>query len=97
MVSSSTAASSRLRGSPQFSPTLFSLLVNSCHGDCGIRLLYLVCLVTMLNFASFVKDLDACSASGNKTGQGKIIADRVVHLEPVQIVWTILFLLIQQV
>lgn len=56
--------------------------------------MYSVCLVTMLNFASFVKVLDACSAPGNKTvhlaalmkGQGKIIAcelnqERVKRLE----------------
>lgn len=56
--------------------------------------MYLVCLVIVLYFASFVKVLDACSAPGNKTihlaalmeGQGKIIAcelneERVKRLE----------------
>lgn len=66
----------------------------ACHGDCGMHLIHLVCLVTLLYFSSFVKVLDACSAPGNKTvhlaalmeGQGKIIAcelneERVKRLE----------------
>jgi len=79
-------------------PVFFHLTKNVpfgvSHGDCGIDLMYLVCLVNVLYFSYFVKVLDACSAPGNKTihlaalmeGQGKIIAcelneERVKRLE----------------
>jgi putative methyltransferase len=79
-------------------PVFFHLTKNVpfgvSHGDCGIDLMYLVCLVNVLYFSYVIKVLDACSAPGNKTihlaalmeGQGKIIAcelneERVKRLE----------------